>query len=89
MVSFVELALKELLAHAGKPTPRITSVTPKPSLPRPRDFRRARTRKNDDAMRRPFGWLRLVFSEPIAGPFALGYGSHFGLGQFSGMDGGE
>jgi hypothetical protein len=33
------------------------------------------------------GWLnklgfRLSFSEPVFGPIALGYGCHFGLGQF-------
>ena len=26
--------------------------------------------------------LRLTFAEPVAGPIALGYASHFGLGQF-------
>ena len=26
--------------------------------------------------------LRLVFADPVAGPIALGYGSHFGLGLF-------
>jgi CRISPR-associated protein Csb2 len=26
--------------------------------------------------------FRLHFEEPVAAPFALGYGCHFGLGQF-------
>ncbi len=32
----------------------------------------------------PFG-LRLQFSQPVTGPIALGYGSHFGLGLFAAM----
>jgi len=27
--------------------------------------------------------LRLTFSVPVAGPIALGYASHFGLGLFA------
>ena len=27
--------------------------------------------------------LRLTFTEPVSGPIALGYGSHFGLGLFA------
>ncbi len=27
--------------------------------------------------------VRLVFAEPVRGPIAIGYGSHFGLGQFT------
>ncbi|MCA9598196.1 MAG: type I-U CRISPR-associated protein Cas5/Cas6 [Myxococcales bacterium] len=47
-----------------------------------RHFRRERSREN----RRPpvaagFG-LRLVFSDSVPGPIALGYASHFGLGLF-------
>ena len=30
--------------------------------------------------------LRLMFGQPIAGPLALGYGSHFGLGLFECLD---
>jgi len=30
---------------------------------------------------RGFGF-EVVFSEPVRGPIALGYGCHFGLGQF-------
>jgi CRISPR-associated protein Csb2 len=30
--------------------------------------------------------LELEFTEPVAGPFALGYGCHFGLGQFMPLD---
>jgi CRISPR-associated protein Csb2 len=32
------------------------------------------------------GFLRLELPAPVPGPVVLGYGSHFGLGQFAGMD---
>jgi len=56
------------------PSPRLST--------RWRHFRRERARDN----RRPpvaagFG-LRLVFDQPVRGPIALGYASHFGLGLF-------
>jgi CRISPR-associated protein Csb2 len=35
---------------------------------------------------RGFGF-KVVFSEPVRGPIALGYGCHFGLGQFVAVDG--
>ncbi len=56
------------------PSPRLST--------RWRHFRRERAREN----RRPpvaagFG-LHLVFDQPVRGPIALGYASHFGLGLF-------
>jgi len=39
-----------------------------------------RNRKDDDP--RPGFPLRLTFAEPVTLPFSLGYGCHFGLGQF-------
>lgn len=39
-----------------------------------------RNRKNDPV--RPGYALRLTFDRPVPGPFAIGYGAHFGLGQF-------
>jgi CRISPR-associated protein Csb2 len=42
-----------------------------------------RNRKGDAP--RPGYAFRLQFAEPIAAPFSLGYGSHFGLGQFRGV----
>jgi hypothetical protein len=32
---------------------------------------------------RPGFALRLTFPEPVMVPFAIGYGAHFGLGQFA------
>ena len=45
-------------------------------------FRRARKRLGDDGYHRPFGVLRLKFSEAVRGPISLGYACHFGMGQF-------
>ena len=42
------------------------------------EFRR--NRKGDDSMM-GFGF-EIKFREPVSGPVALGYGAHFGLGQF-------
>lgn len=42
------------------------------------EFRRNR---RDDAPRAGYGF-QIEFGEPVAAPFSLGYGCHFGLGQF-------
>jgi CRISPR-associated protein Csb2 len=42
------------------------------------EFRRNR---KDEAPRSGYGF-RIEFAEPVAAPFTLGYGCHFGLGQF-------
>lgn len=42
------------------------------------EFRRNR---KDDAPRPGYGF-RIEFAEPVSAPFSLGYGCHFGLGQF-------
>lgn len=55
-----------------------------PARPHPR-WRTHRLARRDEAKAPPqrlaFG-LRLRFAGPVSGPLALGYGSHFGLGQF-------
>ena len=43
------------------------------------EFRRNR---KDDAPRPGYGF-RLEFDEPVPAPFSLGYGCHYGLGQFA------
>jgi CRISPR-associated protein Csb2 len=70
-------------AHAGLQPP--TEVAPLESLVKPgghryfwQEFRRNR---RQEPSQRGYGF-RLTFSEPVRGPFALGYGSHFGLGLF-------
>lgn len=36
-----------------------------------------------DDKRRLAGAFRLIFRNPVRGPIALGWSSHFGLGQFA------
>jgi CRISPR-associated protein Csb2 len=69
--------------QAGLPAP--TEVTPLENLALPGghryfwlEFRRSRRQDNS---RQGFGF-KLTFPEPVRGPIALGYGSHFGLGMF-------
>ena len=45
------------------------------------EFRRWRCRGSGPALMQGFGF-RLEFAEPVSGPIALGYGSHYGLGLF-------
>ncbi|HEY2382517.1 MAG TPA: type I-U CRISPR-associated protein Csb2 [Terriglobia bacterium] len=40
-----------------------------------------RRNRKEDPVRRGYSF-RLIFSEPVLAPFAIGYGAHFGLGQF-------
>lgn len=60
--------------------PRPVSVEPLPLAGRfpPVKFRRHR----EGDVPRPGYAFRLKFGEPVAAPFSLGYGCHFGLGQF-------
>ncbi len=50
---------------------------------RPLEFRRFRTGSAGPAADRLGSFWRLEFSEPVAGPLALGYGCHYGLGLFA------
>ena len=45
-------------------------------------FHRFRSRSNERQLDTAGALLRIVFNQPIIGPFALGFGSHFGLGLF-------
>lgn len=47
-----------------------------------RHFRRERPEEARRPPAQPALGLRLTFAEPVRGPVCLGYGSHFGLGQF-------
>jgi CRISPR-associated protein Csb2 len=49
---------------------------------RPIEFQRYRRKEGDDGGRRLSGAFRLTFANPVAGPIALGYSSHFGMGLF-------
>jgi CRISPR-associated protein Csb2 len=49
---------------------------------RPIQFKRYRSKAQDDGGRRLAGAFRLTFSAPVRGPIALGWSSHFGMGLF-------
>ena len=49
----------------------------------PLQFHRFRSRGKETATDAHGALLRLGFREPVAGPVALGYGCHFGLGLFA------
>lgn len=74
-----EIALE--CGHHGLPKPRVTSW-PEVS---PGGFHWVEFRRNrkEDHPRAGFG-LELEFPEDVPVPFSLGYGCHFGLGQFVG-----
>lgn len=79
--------LRAALAQLGLPDP--VAVRPYPDDPA-RSVRawRAfqRTRRNGGGSRggnQGFGF-RIEFDQPVQGPIAVGYGAHFGLGQFRG-----
>src|SRR5690606_16018485 len=45
-------------------------------------FTRVRKKDRGRSGGRPGFGFRITFTEPVAGPIALGYGAHFGLGLF-------
>jgi CRISPR-associated protein Csb2 len=47
------------------------------------DFIRTRSRKDMTQPDRMGSFVGIVFSKPVYGPIALGFGNHFGLGQFA------
>lgn len=49
---------------------------------RPIQFKRFRSKADDDGGRRLAGSFRLTFRHPVSGPIALGWSSHFGMGLF-------
>lgn len=49
---------------------------------RPIDFRRLRSKRGLEPPDRQGSFWRVRFGEPVAGPIALGFGCHFGLGLF-------
>jgi CRISPR-associated protein Csb2 len=63
----------------GLKEPRSVTPTGSPGLFEWVEFRRNR---RDDAPRPGYGF-RLEFDEPVPAPFSLGYGCHYGLGQFA------
>ena len=62
----------------GLPEPASVELLPLAGRFAPVKFRRNR---EEDAQRPGYA-LKLTFDRPVQAPFALGYGCHFGLGQF-------
>jgi CRISPR-associated protein Csb2 len=63
--------------------PELNVVEPLPNAqPRALDFHRFRSKRNLEQPDRHGQLVRLVFAQPVAGPLALGFGCHFGLGLF-------
>ncbi len=79
------VAERGLLSADVAATVQVETIIPPLSSPRPFEFRRNRERAGDDGYRRPCGTFRLTFSDPVAGPFCLGYASHYGLGLFAAL----
>lgn len=69
-------------ANHGLPPPAAVRLLPSLETGR-RGVRWLEFRRNrkDDAPQIGYGF-EIEFAEPVAGPVALGYGAHFGLGQF-------
>lgn len=69
------------------PAPRLVESLPAARMAHGKDlrwleFRRERVRGGGSLASAHGYGFRLVFDEPVTGPLALGYGCHFGLGQF-------
>lgn len=78
------------LESRGLPQPNYVEVMSREELVERNLLRFVRTRregKPQPPVPRAYG-IRLFFDRPVAGPIALGYASHFGLGVF-GAEGGE
>ena len=74
--------LRREASNHGLPLPCEIKLLPALST-RKRQFRWVEFRRNrkDDEIRPGYGF-ELTFLQPVAGPIALGYGAHFGLGHF-------
>ncbi|UUX93118.1 type I-G CRISPR-associated protein Csb2 [Methanoplanus endosymbiosus] len=73
---------KEAVYH-GLPEPVEVKPVEKLLLDNGRSLRWLEFRRSRKGENRQIGYgFEIVFSEPVSGPVALGYGAHFGLGQF-------
>ena len=70
---------RECRNHGLKGLRSVTMLAGSPGLFEWVEFRRNR---KDDAPQPGYGF-RLEFDEPVPAPFSLGYGCHYGLGQFA------
>jgi CRISPR-associated protein Csb2 len=74
--------LRQEASNHGLPAPSEIKLVPALQT-RQRQFRWIEFRRNrkGDPIRPGYGF-ELTFAQPVAGPIALGYGAHFGLGHF-------
>ncbi len=74
------------LASRNLATARVETLNPRDArFLRFRHFVTSRIRGSAPKSTRAYS-LELTFKEPVEGPLALGYGSHFGLGLFQAVD---
>ncbi|MDD3176071.1 MAG: type I-U CRISPR-associated protein Csb2, partial [Candidatus Nanoarchaeia archaeon] len=75
--------VKKEAAYHGLPEPLEVKPVEKLSLKNGRSLRWLEFRRSRKGESRQLGYgFEIVFPEPVSQPVALGYGSHFGLGQF-------
>lgn len=85
----IEDQIRRELAGRGLPSPeleRMRTVTVHGRPRRPVHFHRFRKRSGLTQPDTKGSLWRLTFPEPVAGPIALGFGCHFGLGVFQGAE---
>lgn len=85
----VEDQIRREIAARGLPEPELEAV---PTVKihgrerRPVHFHRFRRRAGLTQPDTRGSFWRVTFAEPVAGPIALGFGCHFGLGMFAALD---
>jgi CRISPR-associated protein Csb2 len=77
---FLTEEVKRECRNHGLPAP--VQVTPLERPIGPFDWIEFRRNRKDETPRPGYGF-RIAFAEPVAAPFSLGYGCHYGLGQFA------
>ena len=81
-----ELARECLVRGLAKPRTVSAVAGPRLRHGRPIEWREFQRSRKDESPRFGAGY-EIEFDEPAAGPFALGYCSHFGLGLFEPVHG--
>lgn len=78
-VDFLKEELRRECRNHGLPQP--SRIELRRRAPGPFEWVEFRRKRKDDPPRDGYGF-RLEFDGPVVAPFSLGYGCHFGLGQF-------
>ncbi len=79
---FLGICINELLELSGRGPAVVTLLHPGTTDLRSFEYRRSRSRRNEDGWNRAHGFFRLEFKDEISGPLSLGYASHYGMGLF-------